>query len=720
MPKRTLAVIAAAAFGALALPFGLPTIAHATGPTYNGILISPLPIEQPGALNPANPSTNTVTLCVQPQENGVKVAVGATVFLSIDSGLFTAPPAAGGGAVVGSTPLTLAPQSFTTVANCTFANPGGNDGSLTDALQITYTGPNPVPVNGRDVISAASAAADITSGLCNGTPVCDSATYVFSPVTQYIFSTGATIATTGSLAAAQQVPFTVTAEDATSHAVPGSFIDLSLSSSSGTGGTATAVNIRNGNTKIKPVTNLPTTFGADVNGMVSVTYTAANPLPSTGAVDTVTAQNHPTETVENSATYTYTGSNPPPVPGPYTAITPYRVCDTRPAVGGVPVNQCNSGSTGAGSGPILQNTSRVITVRNFGSPVVPTDATAVVINATAIAPTKPTYVTLYPDLQTLPGTSNLNVQAGEVVANLVEVQVSSGGKIDVYNAAGTINVALDIEGFVSPSLSTGKYNTLAAPARICDTRAAGGGIPATQCNTAGHSPILGTGPVLTFNVHTLTDGVPSSGVAAVVFNLTAIAPSVRTVLTAWPAGVTEPLASNINLEKGTAVPNRVIVAVSGSGNVSIANGIGSVDVAVDIDGWFASTGAQFSALTPARICNTQNGNASDAGCAKAFVGAGSVLNIDIAGIDGVPVESAGSPVAVVLNVTAVNATTGTFVSVYPGPGTATRPNASDINVSSYFPVPNLVVVGVGSDGTINLYNAVGNVNLIVDVYGYYS
>ena len=33
---------------------------------------------------------------------------------------------------------------------------------------------------------------------------------------------------------------------------------------------------------------------------------------------------------------------------------------------------------------------------------------------------------------------------------------------------------------------------------------------------------------------------------------------------------------------------------------------------------------------------------------------------------------------------------------------------------------NLVVVGVGSDGTINLFNAVGTVNLIVDVLGYYS
>jgi len=36
-------------------------------------------------------------------------------------------------------------------------------------------------------------------------------------------------------------------------------------------------------------------------------------------------------------------------------------------------------------------------------------------------------------------------------------------------------------------------------------------------------------------------------------------------------------------------------------------------------------------------------------------------------------------------------------------------------------VTNLVVVGIDpTTGTINLYNATGNVNLIVDIFGYYS
>ena len=730
MPKRTLAVLAVAAFGALALPFGLPTIARAVGPTYDTLNIRPLPLEQPGQLSPTG--TNTVTVCVQPTSGG-SVVVGADVFLSIDSGLFTAPPAAGGTAIANATPLTGTPQSFTVTANtCNWSNQGGS-GTLPDAIPVTYTGPAPtVPVNGRDVIAATSdgTSFDSATGQCTGAGICSAATYVFSPVSSYTFSTGATIAGTGSLTAGQPVTFTVQAQDSTSHSVPGAFIDLSVvPSMGGSVGSATAINIINGKSKVKQVTNLPTRYGADSSGNVSITYTAANPLPGNGDVDTLTAQNHPTATVHAITAYTYSGTGPPPTSNPYTAITPFRVCDTRPTSQGITANQCDTGSTGEGSGPI-GTTARVVTIQGFGSPAVPAGATAVVVNVTAIAPTAPTFVTLYPDGSGNPGTSNLNVSAHQVVANLVEVGLGSG-KIDVFNAAGTINVAIDIEGYVASS-SLGMYNALAAPVRICDTRAVGGAVSLNQCNPGGTAhPIVSTGPVLTFNVHTLTDNVPPTGVFAVVFNLTAIAPSAPTVLTAYPSDHSRPLASNLNINPGTAVPNRVMVPVSTTGTlgqVSIWNGAGSVNVAVDIAGYFqATTGAKFTPLSrPFRVCNTQNGNPADGGettgCVKAMVPGGTALNIDVTGIDGIPQEGlTGAPTAIVANVTAVNATTGTFITVYPGPNTSPVPNASDLNVSSFLPVPNLVVVTVDSvDGTINLYNALGNVNLIVDIYGYYS
>ncbi len=409
-----------------------------------------------------------------------------------------------------------------------------------------------------------------------------------------------------------------------------------------------------------------------------------------------------------------------PVSGAYSPVTPYRVCDTRPAGNGVPVNQCNDDSTGAGRGPLTKGATRVITVDTFGG-LPASGVTAVVVNVTAVAPSLNTYLSIFPDGVANPGTSNLNPSAGTALANLVEVGVSTAGKIDVYNAVGTVNVVLDIEGYVSAT-SMGLY-TSTTPLRICDTRPPGDGIIANRCDSGVPSPI-GQDSVRTFAVSGMGSPVPTSGVSAVVFNLTAINPSVSTVLTAFAAGTGKPNASNLNLVAHSALPNRVIVPVTCTGgacSVSIWNGAGSVNIAVDLDGWFTTTtGTQFTPLaSPARICDTQGGTPS---CAKAKLGGGDVLNVEAAGVDGIPDDTGGpgSLVAIVANVTAFNGTSPTFVTVYPGPDSPTHPGVSDLNPGINVAATNLVVVGVGSDGSVNLYNATGSVNLIVDVLGYYA
>jgi len=691
---------------AAAIPLGLPRVASASG--YTSIVFSPLPIAQPGTLA----ASTTVDLCVQP-ETGPKQHVAGTVYLSILSGLFTSPVHAGGTASVSGTALTSTPMPFNTSTTCTVAA-----GTFTDGVLVAYTSASSLPSNGRDVISAADSAADAatvgTGGICPASVPCSTGTYVYSPVTSYTLSPNP-IATTSTLTAGQVVDITVTALDSTSHPVPGAYLDLSLTSTGTSGGSAEAFNEISTPPAYKQLTNSPQRVGATNLGTVAVVYTAANPLPSSG-MDTITAQNHPAETVETADTYTYGTSTAPPS-NPYTPVAPFRVCDTRPAVGGVPSNQCNTGSTGAGSGPIGSGQARVITIGTFGG-VPATGVTAVVINVTAIAPTNATFLAIYPDGDSLPSTSSLNPLAHEVVANLVEVGMTNG-KIDVFNDVGTINVAIDIEGYVSAT-SNGLYTAASAPLRICDTRAPGGGIPTTRCNTTGPAP-LGPNTTLTFNVNGGGSPVPGTGVTAVVFNLTGIAPSQSTVLTAF-TGTPRPLASNLNINPHTAVPNRVIVPVTCTGGnctVSIWNSVGTINIAVDIDGWFSASGHSFSALpTPVRVCNTQNGNSSVQGCTKGAVAAGSahVLNLVVTNVDGIP----STATAIVANVTAVNATTSTFATVFPGPAGAAVPGASDINVTSIYPVPNLVVVGVGSDGSINLFNDVGSVNFIVDVVGYYS
>jgi hypothetical protein len=712
MPKRTLAVLGVAAFAGLALPFGLPSVAHASPSVASiaSITLSPLPIAQPGTLA----ANTSIQMCVLPKDaSGNPVGVGVGVYLSFYSGLFTSPPVSTSTATTGTTPLTTTPTQFFTVASCSFTG-----GISQDAISVHYTSPNPtVPPHGRDVIIAADSAADSgTTGACptSAGNLCNNGTYVYSPVTQYAFNPVQPIAPNGSLVAGAQKIFDVIAEDSTGLAVPGAFLNLRLTSTASTPGSATGVNTFDNRLKVK-ITNSAQRFGASSAGSVAVTYTAS---AATSGVDSIIAQDRTTTpTFSASDTYTY-GSVVAFSQAPYTAVTPIRVCDTRPAAPGIAPNQCN---TGAGSGPILQNQARAVTVTG-GS--VPPTATAIVVNLTSIAPTAATYLKVYPAGQPS-NTSNVNPGRGAVIASLVEVGIGTAGQIDIYNNLGTVNVAVDVEGYVD-STSLGFFNTT-VPARICDTRGVGPGIASNQCNGGGGAHPIGPGGVLTFNVTSSGSPIPTSGVTAVVFNLTAIAPTTNTVLTAYPGPGSHPTASNLNINARATVPNRVIVPVQAGCTtacvVHIWNSVGSVNVAVDVDGWFGSAAAaQFTSVTPGRICDTRSNTSNAQGCVQGAVTAGGKLNINVTGINNVPgIGSAHFPTAVVINVTAVSPTSGTFVTVYPGPSTASRPNASDLNVTPGATLTNLVVVGVDpTTGTINLFNDLGSVNLVVDVYGYYS
>ena len=80
-------------------------------------------------------------------------------------------------------------------------------------------------------------------------------------------------------------------------------------------------------------------------------------------------------------------------------------------------------------------------------------------------------------------------------------------------------------------------------------------------------------------------GVPTDAVA-VVLNVTAVRPSTRTFLTVFPSG-TPPVVSDLNPPAGGTEPNLVVATVSAGGTVSIYNDAGTVDVAVDVAGWYS-------------------------------------------------------------------------------------------------------------------------------------
>jgi hypothetical protein len=113
--------------------------------------------------------------------------------------------------------------------------------------------------------------------------------------------------------------------------------------------------------------------------------------------------------------------------------TPVRVMDTR-------------NGTGVRSGVVPGGGTVTLTVG--ASNGVPLNAKAVVLNVTAIAPTAGGYVNVYPYGSSRPAVSNINFSAGQTIPNLVVVPVVSG-KVVFYNAAGSVNLAADLTGYLT-------------------------------------------------------------------------------------------------------------------------------------------------------------------------------------------------------------------------------------------------------------------------------
>jgi len=212
------------------------------------------------------------------------------------------------------------------------------------------------------------------------------------------------------------------------------------------------------------------------------------------------------------------------------------------------------------------------------------------------------------------------------------------------------------------------------------------------------------------------NGLPASGVGAVVINVTATQPSATGFITAWPSDQARPLASSLNFVAGQTIPNLVISAVSANGKVSLFNGsTGSTHLIADLTGWFPQ-GAALKPLTPARLVDTRarSTTVDSRFAAIGVLTANTTLDIAIAGRGGIPASGAG---AVVLNVTAVTPGAAGYLTVWPS--ATARPLASNLNFVPGQTIPNLVVVALGSDGKVSLFNGSnGSTDIVIDVCGW--
>jgi Fibronectin type III domain len=412
-----------------------------------------------------------------------------------------------------------------------------------------------------------------------------------------------------------------------------------------------------------------------------------------------------------SYTFTVTASNtagtgPPsgasnaavPGLGAYRPLPPARILDTRFGLG------APMGQVGPGGRVDLQIT---------GQGGIPSSGvSAVVLNVTVTGTNADSWLTVWPAGIPMPLASNLNWTAGKTVPNLVEVAVGTGGQVSLFNGRGLTDVIADVAGYVatpqvSPGLD-GLYNPI-LPTRVLDTRYGTGGVP-----------VAPVGPGQTIKIRVAGTTVPSTA-EAVVLNVVVTNPTAPSYLIVYPTGVTQPLASNLNFMAGQTVPNRVIVKVGTGGWVSFFNGYGTTEVVADLGGWFtdgtdlSAVGSRFVGVTPSRIVDTRYGT----GGFSLPLGPAQTMAVTVAGHGGVPTMGASiPPKAVVLDVVVTAGSADSYLTVWPSG--VSQPLASDLNWGSGLTVPNLVVVKLGTDGKIDIYNGYGSAAVIVDVVGWYG
>lgn len=250
-------------------------------------------------------------------------------------------------------------------------------------------------------------------------------------------------------------------------------------------------------------------------------------------------------------------------PGPggasYTGTTPLRLLDTRePAQG-----------PAFGPGEV-----RTLSVRG-GSTGVPANASAVVLNVTAVGPSQVTDLRVYPTVPggAVPTVSNLNPAPGVVTAAAVVSSIGSDGTVSIRNQAGEVQVLVDLQGWYTPGSDAGVFHPL-DPRRLLDTRSGMALAPGETRDLT----VAGAGPV------SFSGGV-------VVLNVTALAAD-GTDVRVYPTPLDNqvPNASNLNPSPGQTVANTVIAGVGRDGTVRLRNATGSTHLVVDLSGWFGPAG----------------------------------------------------------------------------------------------------------------------------------
>lgn len=386
------------------------------------------------------------------------------------------------------------------------------------------------------------------------------------------------------------------------------------------------------------------------------------------------------------------------------------VYDTAPAaspgalsyVAAVPAGRpFDSRSAGAETGPLRAGTSRLINVVAAQG-----QHRAALVNLTFISTSSDGFLTAWLPRSTLPPSSNINGQGGQVAANASVVPIDSDGNVMIFSST-LAHVIVDVIGFfdVAPGgvAAAGRFSQT-QPVRAADTRA-----PATATNlytvapdgadTMVNVPIAGHYGITAAN----------SSVAVIVTAISGESGNTGFVV-AKPHAGDEPPSSNVNVNGfGDTRANLVVVPLGADGSIDVRlHDVGHV--LVDVVGSFTDGTAPVSSigtyfpLAPTRAVDT-----------RASTPFGRMVAGATAAVNAAPVPD--DALGVTQNIIMIGADGYGYVTAFPT-GPAAPPVVSNGNTTAAGQTRSVLSLTVLGAGSSSYYVSIGT-HLVVDVTGYF-
>lgn len=436
---------------------------------------------------------------------------------------------------------------------------------------------------------------------------------------------------------------------------------------------------------------VPTTFRYDDNGnrldgltpdgtRASYGYDGANRLVSatTPATDDTGSGYHPVTLTRLVDTQTGTGScSPSP-------------CGTLPAAG-------------------------TVTIQVAGNAGIPTSGVkAVVLTVTTLHNTSNGYLAAYPTGTTRPDGRSLSITSGQTKSAAVVTAISTDGKVTLYSSVST-DLLVDVSGWYAPGDQTGADFEPINGNRILDTRNGTGTCTPAPCDR------LAAGSITTVQVNG-EGGVPTDGVSAVAFTLTAFTPSATGHATAWNADQSQPGFRNLSYQASTNSSELVVAVPSAQGKIKIYTSA-AADFTLDLAGYYTtSPGNDASIFVPydettgvnQRILDTRSGvgECVPTGCSK--IDPATPVTVTIAGRGPVPADAT----AVLVSATAWTPDGDGGLVFWPAD--QARPPGRNLSYAAGTTTTGAVQVPLSAAGKININALLKATDLTLDVEGWFE